>query len=146
MTYTDSLRREQILGLDPMIFAVAVQLIIWSLGPLALLLGARMAAGLFEASARHQLADGSRAAHAAATNPRFDAAEPDHGSHHRLFRLEDNTPLRLAANRSTGRCPLSYEPSRDILRGADQPQLSARAFLCGLFLFRAALSGRTSLA
>jgi len=36
MSYTDSLRREQILGLDPMIFAVGVQLLIWSLGPLAL--------------------------------------------------------------------------------------------------------------
>jgi len=36
MSYTDSLRRENILGLNPMIFAVAIQLIIWSLGPLAL--------------------------------------------------------------------------------------------------------------
>ncbi len=36
MSYMGSLRREQIFGLEPMIFAVALQLILWSLGPLVL--------------------------------------------------------------------------------------------------------------
>ena len=35
MTYSDSLRRDQILGLNPMIFAMAVQLMVWTLGPFA---------------------------------------------------------------------------------------------------------------
>lgn len=34
MTYSDSLHRERIWGLDPMIFAVALQFVMWSVGPL----------------------------------------------------------------------------------------------------------------